>query len=63
MVTMSFRTKAPFVVTTLGGEIKSYHWHERSAIEAAKESGERLVHERYRGIWKPILHYIKGVKQ
>jgi hypothetical protein len=60
---MNFRTEAPYVITTLGGRIKSYHWCEKSAIKAAKEEGSRVVCGRHRGVWSAILTYIKGVRQ
>ena len=63
MVAVNFKTEAPFVVSTLGGKPKSYHWCSKSAIKAAKLEGERLVHGRHRGVWRPLLHYIKGVRQ
>lgn len=60
---MNYATEAPFVVSLPSGKVKSYHWCSTSAIKAAKEEGSRIVHGRHRGVWKPILHYIKGVRQ
>lgn len=62
-VKRSYRTEAPFVVSVMSGNILSTHWNSASAIEAAKCNGIRVIHGRQNGYWKPILVYVKGVKQ
>ena len=62
-VKRSYRTEAPFVVSNLSGTVQSYHWHSGSAIEAAKVKGVRVIHGRQGGYWRPVLVFVKGVKQ
>lgn len=59
----NYRTEAPFVVTTLGGALRSVHFSTKSAIqEVLSTRGYRVIYGRHRGDWKELAHFNKGVK-